>query len=364
MKRRTFLVSLILAMHTVLPLLGVALAGKPLRQYLEFPPLTRYVDHPPFSWGHFTVGLLFLVSLSVPFSLRALAYLKNRTPRRPSLEKRTFPWWGWAAVAGGTVTWVLAWNRFPWFEPFQSHTFTPLWISYIIAVNAYSYKRGGKCMLVSDRGYLMLLFFASTVFWWVFEFLNRFVQNWYYLGGQGLTSSEYVIYASISFSTVLPAVISTKDLLLTFSFFRECYADFIPLRPAHSKVWASAAILAALVGLASLGTHPELTYSLLWLSPLIALVSFAVIFEKRHILSGITYGDWTLVVTSSVAALVCGFFWEMWNYNSLSKWVYAIPYLHKFQLFEMPLLGYAGYLPFGLICVAAGELVRFKGGEK
>ncbi|NIO15896.1 MAG: hypothetical protein GTN70_02665 [Deltaproteobacteria bacterium] len=364
MRRRTVLVSLILAMHIGLPLLGVALAGKPLTQYLEFPPLTRYVDHPPFSWGHFIVGFLFLVSLSVPFTRRALYCLKTRGARPLSHEKRTFPWWGWAAVAGGAISWVLAWNRFPWFEPFQSHTFTPLWISYIIAVNAYSYKRGGKCMLVSDRGYLMLLFLASTVFWWVFEFLNRFVQNWYYPGGEGLTSSEYVLYATISFSTVLPAVLSTKDLLLSFPFFRECYADFIPLRPAHPKVFASITLLAAALGLVSLATHPELTYSFLWLSPLIAVVSFQVVFGKRHVLSGIASGDWTLVITSSVAALVCGFFWEMWNYYSLSKWVYAIPYLHKFQLFEMPLLGYAGYLPFGLICLAAGELVRIRGKEK
>jgi hypothetical protein len=27
-------------------------------------------------------------------------------------------------------------------------------------------------------------------------------------------------------------------------------------------------------------------------------------------------------------------------------------------LFEMPLLGYAGYLPFGVTCVALAEVVR------
>lgn len=61
-------------------------------------------------------------------------------------------------------------------------------------------------------------------------------------------------------------------------------------------------------------------------------------------------GDLTLVWASACAALVCGFFWEMWNIHSLAKWTYSVPGLNRFYLFEMPLPGYAGYLPFGVIC--------------
>lgn len=62
--------------------------------------------------------------------------------------------------------------------------------------------------------------------------------------------------------------------------------------------------------------------------------------------------SWLLFIITALAGLICGFFWEMWNYYSLSRWEYVIPQVHGFQLFEMPLLGYAGYLPFGLTCVA------------
>jgi hypothetical protein len=34
-----------------------------------------------------------------------------------------------------------------------------------------------------------------------------------------------------------------------------------------------------------------------------------------------------------------------------------VPYVQRFQLFEMPLLGYAGYLPFGLECALVMDLV-------
>jgi hypothetical protein len=47
----------------------------------------------------------------------------------------------------------------------------------------------------------------------------------------------------------------------------------------------------------------------------------------------------------------------MWNYKSLSHWEYAIPFVNQFKIFEMPLLGYAGYLPFGLECMAVTQLV-------
>ncbi len=34
------------------------------------------------------------------------------------------------------------------------------------------------------------------------------------------------------------------------------------------------------------------------------------------------------------------------------KWVYAVPWVHAFQIWEMPLIGFAGYLPFGVECAA------------
>jgi hypothetical protein len=68
-------------------------------------------------------------------------------------------------------------------------------------------------------------------------------------------------------------------------------------------------------------------------------------------------GDWSGAVGAALAAIICGGFWEMWNYFSLAKWEYSIPLVHRFKIFEMPLLGYAGYLPFGLECVVIGDML-------
>jgi hypothetical protein len=38
----------------------------------------------------------------------------------------------------------------------------------------------------------------------------------------------------------------------------------------------------------------------------------------------------------------------MWNFYSYPKWIYHIPWGNALHVFEMPLLGYGGYLPFAL----------------
>lgn len=37
-----------------------------------------------------------------------------------------------------------------------------------------------------------------------------------------------------------------------------------------------------------------------------------------------------------------------WNFYSYPKWVYEAPFLNFWHVFEMPLLGYLGYIPFAL----------------
>ena len=69
---------------------------------------------------------------------------------------------------------------------------------------------------------------------------------------------------------------------------------------------------------------------------------------RPSILEWLIRGDWRLPASFALGALVCGWFWEMWNYWAFPKWHYTIEYMETVHIFEMPLLGYGGYLPFGL----------------
>lgn len=344
------------AMLIGLPLLGVWLAGKPLAPYFAFPPQTRFVPPAPFSWAVFC----FYAGL-IAASLAALAERAVRSframPVFPSARPLAFPWWGWAAGVLGAAAWVLAWTRLEWFAPFQPHTFAPLWLAYILVVNAWCRRRTGRSLLTHRPRFFFGLFPASALFWWFFEYLNRFVQNWYYVG-PAFGPWEYFVYASLPFATVLPAVRSTQELVRSFGGFRRAFGRVPPLRLGRHPALPWAALAAAAGGLAGIGVWPNRLHALVWVAPLLIIAALRSLRHEPHPLQNLTRPDWTAPAAAVLAALVCGFFWEMWNSGSLAQWRYSVPFVQRFEVFAMPLLGYAGYLPFGLECAAVCRLVE------
>jgi len=346
-----------------LPLLGGWAVPATVEQMAELPPRTQYVGPAPFSWIAFTAYSVFILVCVVPFVVRAARGGLRRQPEpTDEARRRAFPWWGWTGVALGAAAWVLAWTRFPWFALFQRHTFAPLWLAYVLVVNALTYRRTGRCLMLGRPKSFALLFPASAAFWWFFEYLNRFVQNWLYVEVE-FSAAEYVLFATLAFSTVLPAVLSTREWLLSFGRFDRVFRSGLPVRFGRPRAAAAAAILIASVALANIGVAPDYLFPFLWVAPLLIIVGVQTLCGERHLFSGVPRGDWRPVVSAALAALVCGCFWELWNYHSLAKWYYAVPFVHAIQIFEMPLLGYAGYLPFGMECVALSELMARPAGD-
>ena len=332
---------------------------------LAFPPRTEDwgLDPPklwnmrrPFSWPIFLAMAAFVIAEVAPFAWRIVRRDGSRG-RSPVTARHVFPWFGWVGLALGAIMWVLAWNRFAWFAPLQAHTFLPLWLAYILVVNALCVRRSGRCLMTSHPGPYALLFPVSAAFWWFFEYLNRYVWNWYYQGVEGMSAAEYAFFATCSFTTVLPAVTATAEWLGTFRPFadeRLCgFARFDVRRPASVAGLA----LTAAVGLTGIVFCPHITFPLLWISPLAVFLAVQVLAGERTVLDGVREGDWRLPVRFALAALICGGFWEMWNFHSFAKWVYAVPYVHAFQIFEMPAVGYSGYMPFGLECAAVAAWI-------
>lgn len=355
MVRRTALLSLALLLLLGLPLLGVSLEGKPLAPYLEIDPPTERIEPAPFSWRMFSLLVLVVVVVVGPIGI--MAAMAPKPPHVYLTRVRPLPWWGWLGLGFLAVAWVLAWTRFSWFEPVQPHTFTPLWVGYIIVINALAFKRTGHCMMLNRIGFFLSLFPASAALWWFFEYLNRFVHNWYYVGAIETTTFEYVLHGSLAFSTVLPAVIGTNEWLRTFPGLDGMFRDLLPIEFAHPTVVAWVVLVLASGGLLGIGIWPEYLSSLLWLSPLFIITSLQALLGEDTIFSRVREGDWRLLCLSAIAGLICGFFWELWNSQSFSHWVYTVPLVQRFHIFEMPLIGYAGYLPFGWECVVVAGLL-------
>ena len=348
-------ITLALLMIFGLPLLGIVLAGYPTSMYLQFPSLQYFLIPASFSWTAFALITGIIIAACGPIVAHIV---KPAQIKSSSTARRPFPWWGWEAVIWTIIWWMFAWTRIEWFRPLQALTFAPLWFGYVVIVNALTYMRTGRSLLTHRPRYLCSLFILSSAFWWSFEYLNRFVQNWHYHGTEGFSTLEYFLHASVSFSTVLPAVISTSQWLATFPSLREKSRNLWPWNPKNSKRLALIVALISGAGLTLLGILPNFLFPLLWMAPLLVLFSVRTLFNEPTIFRKMREGDWSAIVLPALAALICGFFWEMWNVKSLAHWSYTVPFVDRFQLFEMPLLGYAGYLPFGVECAAIAALIN------
>jgi hypothetical protein len=342
----------VLAACLGLPLLGAWLAGRPLAPLWRFPPpLCIPTQYPHFSWLAAALVLGAAAVVAVAWARRAGG--GRPLPGADAPAGLRFPGWGGVAVAWTLAWWWLAWTRQPWFAWGQRYTFTPLWLGMIVTVNALTAARGGTRLMQRAPRSWLALFGASAGFWWVFEWLNRFVHNWHYLGAEGVGPWEYAVHASVCFSTVLPAVAGVRECLATWPRLQARLAAG-PAWPGLTRRGTGAALMAAgAAGLVFTGAQPLYGYPALWAAPLLLGVGASVWRRADGWWRALAAGDWRAAGSWALAALACGFFWELWNLHSDAKWIYTVPFVQRWRVFEMPLLGYSGYLTFGLECALA-----------
>ncbi len=268
-------------------------------------------------------------------------------------EGRTGAWpvHGWIGPVLVALFWTLNWSL----EGLRTHWgFFPLWLGYALTVDALVFHRKGNSLLSRNPAAYAGLFFVSAPAWWLFELINLRTQNWFYLGEEAFTTLEYTILSTMSFSTVMPAVFGTAELVGTLKPFRR-----IGPGPA---VKPTAGVLGGMfiVGLLMLLfviVWPDLFFPFVWTAVYCLIEPLNVRLGNRSLFDDLTRGDWRPVIALGGGCLICGFFWEMWNFLSYPKWIYRIPFADWLHLFEMPLAGYLGYLPFSWELFALYHLV-------
>ncbi len=285
--------------------------------------------------------------------------MSDRTERgRRKSPVRRWPAHGWLGLGLVAVFWALNWGlsglRTQW-------AFFPLWLGYCLTVDALVFVRKGDSLLTRNPRAYAALFLVSAPAWWLFEALNARTQNWFYDGRQFFTDVQYFLLASLSFSTVIPAVFGTAELVGTFGWLRHLRRGprVAPTRATLLGFFAAGWLMLALLLL-----WPRYFFPFLWLSVFFILEPVNVWLGNRSLLRSTERGDWRPVLALWVGCLICAFFWEMWNFLSYPKWVYRVPFVDFLHVFEMPLLGYAGYLPFSLELFALYHLAAGLAGQK
>ncbi len=263
--------------------------------------------------------------------------------------RRSLPIHGWIGLVLVGVSWTLNWSL----EGLRTHLgFFPLWLGYCLAVDGLNVRLRGTSLATRNVRAYGALFLISVPAWWLFEAINLRTANWSYVGREHFSDAEYALLASLSFSTVVPAVLGTAELVAGRGGVRRLRG-----RGAFPRGRGTAAFFVTGVSMLALTlAWPAVFYPFVWLSlffliePLNHRLGFRTLIERTR------RGDWREVGALFVGVLVCGFFWELWNYGSYPKWVYHVPGLGFAKLFEMPALGYLGYLPFSLELFALTHL--------
>jgi len=272
-------------------------------------------------------------------------------PDRLNSSRHRWPLYGWLGLALVGVFWTLNWSL----SGLRTHWgFFPLWLGYALTVDALVLVRKGSSMLTRSPVAYVGLFLVSAPAWWLFELVNLRTQNWFYDGRELFTDLEYFLLASLSFSTVMPAVFGTAELASTFRWIRRIRRGPV-LVPRRTTLVAL--FLAGWLMLALLLTWPLYFFPFVWASVFLILEPANVLFRNRSLVEHTARGDWRPVLTLAVGCLICGFFWELWNFCSYPKWIYRVPFVDFLHVFEMPLLGYLGYIPFSLELFALYHLV-------
>ena len=109
---------------------------------------------------------------------------------------------GWFGLLLLAVCWPLNWTL-PGMR--TAYLFLPLWLGYILLVDASVFARAGTSLWTRSRRDFVVLFFVSAPVWWLFEVINSRTRNWEYRGSDTLTPLEYYTLCTLSFSTVMPA---------------------------------------------------------------------------------------------------------------------------------------------------------------
>jgi hypothetical protein len=281
-----------------------------------------------------------------------------------AVKKVKFPIWFWIGLFSWVATTVLLWGKFSQPRWIIEWALLPLWWGFILFIDGIVYKRSGGESLVNDEpAELISMAVISISGWFLFDYLNFYINlNWYYPDAGLLKHDYFLLYALFGSACFIPMAFEWYYLLRTFNFLNRCY-KYGPVCkfPGWLRIGL---IIASFVCLGLAPFFPDHLFWVVWLGPLIILsividflgiwTPFASIKER---------GDWTALLVIAPAFLIQGFILECWNYFSAfhlpdgsiktynpAYWIYTIPWIIKIRIFEMPILGYLGYIPFSIFC--------------
>ena len=228
-------------------------------------------------------------------------------------------------------------------EPFYSWFYCFAWWSYILTMDAIIYRLKGNSLILSRTREFFLMVPWSVFIWLIFEAANLSLENWYYINLPNSIVERWLGYA-VAYGTVLPGIFETTELLESIVVFKKLKMK----KTIFSREGHQVLILLGVLCLVSSVLIPKYFFSLIWVGFIFLLEPFNYQFGGRSLLKDLEEGNPRKIYLLLTAGLICGLLWEFWNFWSLSKWIYTVPFFEELKGFEMPTLGFLGFSPFAI----------------
>lgn len=298
--------------------------------------------------AHLPVGMA-LIGVTVGFlSLRYFSRAKAGG-FRPS---------GWAGLAMLVLLEILLGFRVYWVAVY----FTPLcWTAYTLLADAAVCSLKGSSRLFDSPREFFLLALSSIPLWLIFEVYNLRMQNWTYVGLPANPALRYFGYAW-SFATIWPAIFETADLLQAMGLFSWPIRPHAPFSRAYRTSLMVMGFLFLTVPVLMQAEIGQFLFAFVWVGFVLLLDPLNYACGGHSLLRDWENGRSSLFWNLMAGGLVCGVFWEFWNYWAAARWLYIFPILQGWKIFEMPLPGFLGFAPFAVECFVMFESVKLLAG--
>lgn len=238
------------------------------------------------------------------------------------------------------------WWSFYHVLPWSRYVFPLFWYGYILVLDFLNYQLCSRSLISHRPRELCLMLPVSAFYWYLFEGYNVIIQNWLYINTPPEKWVEITVKI-VSFATVIPALYETADLLRARAWVKKGLRTH-PLIPRNRRSFSYAfLILGICLSLLPL-ILPKLFFWSVWLGLFFLLDSINDSSGRPSLLRDWQKGDLRTTAVFLAAGYICGFFWEFWNYWTYTKWIYTVPIPDMPHIFEMPILGFFGFGPFGL----------------
>lgn len=218
-------------------------------------------------------------------------------------------------------------------ELFHVYFYFFAWWSFILILEGINLEMYKESLMFPNFKKFINIALSSSFLWLVFELLNFRVKNWSY---HNVPLNIFILpFGFLCYATVIPAIVDISKILDFFVRYKTVRYDFIR-KTSYNK---NLSLLVGFSSLVLLLLYPTFFFPFMWLC-------FIFICEPWN--DFILLKNRQKIVSLGISALICGIFWEFWNWLSGAHWRYEIPFFSKPKIFQMPLLGYLGFVPFGV----------------